>query len=352
MNIVNRYLFKTISINILFVLVILSFLFALMTLISESDKLKPDYGWADVLLFILYTTPKRMADIAPMAVLIGTLTSLGSLASNNELSVLRASGYSIAQISLNVFAVGLVLMAALLSMGEFIIPLSEQKAMQIKNPRQLTQIKEGLWLKNKNLIIKIGKVNPDKSIKDIKIYEKNNQQISREYTAKTAYEISKNEWVLQDVKILTYQQQAIKKEFKKTLKMSDLLKTNIFEVLILKADSLSIGKLLTYINYLKTNKLKYEPYQLALWQKIFSPLALFIMQALALPFIFGMQRASNAGIRIVIGSIIGISYSMLSYLISNLGLLYGIMPLISVVIPIMLFATAAFIGNKKYVFNS
>jgi lipopolysaccharide export system permease protein len=352
MKIIQYFLWKSMLFHILFVLVVLSFLFMMITFISETDKLTKFYTVFDAFVFVLWSSPKKIIDLAPVAVLIGTLTSLGAMASNNELTVIRAAGFSIGQITMNVFIVGIFLIFIVLIAGEFVVPICENAANKIKNPKVLSNFKNGLWFKNKQIFIQVGKVNPDKSLSDITIYNRQGYKVTKKIKAKKAYEINKNIWNLQDVQIKSYQKDKVLIKNLPSQQFYNLLKSDIFKVLILKADRLPIGKLLTYINYLKTNKLKYQSYQLALWQKILSPFALLIMQSIALLFIFGVQRVSNTGLRIVFGVIIGITYSMAVYIMNNLALVYGINPLLSVLLPLIIFASISFIANKKYVFNN
>ncbi len=63
-----------------------------------------------------------------MAVLIGALIGLGSMASSNELTVMRAAGRSLARIVWGVMKPVLLVVVVVLLVAEFVSPRTEQYA--------------------------------------------------------------------------------------------------------------------------------------------------------------------------------------------------------------------------------
>ncbi len=64
----------------------------------------------------------------PMAALIGCLVGLGTLASNSELTIMRAAGVSLSRIVWAVMKPMLVLMLAGILVGEYVAPWTENIA--------------------------------------------------------------------------------------------------------------------------------------------------------------------------------------------------------------------------------
>jgi lipopolysaccharide export system permease protein len=56
-----------------------------------------------------------------------------------------------------------------------------------------------------------------------------------------------------------------------------------------------------------------------------------------MPFIFGRHRSSNLSKRLVLGVFIGIGFFVITSILPNLGMILGIMPFISVLLPHILF---------------
>ena len=73
------------------------------------------------------------------------------------------------------------------------------------------------------------------------------------------------------------------------------------------------------------------------WDKLLKPISTVIMLFLAMPFIFGRMRATNASKRIVIGLFIGISFFIASSILPNLGILIGLNPFINAILPLIIF---------------
>ena len=61
------------------------------------------------------------------------------------------------------------------------------------------------------------------------------------------------------------------------------------------------------------------------------------MLIIAAPFVFNFQRNAGAGQRIFIGILIGISFFLINRLLGSMGLVYGLPPLLSATLPLLLF---------------
>ena len=109
MKIVNRYLIKEASYSILLIMAALLAMFAFFDLLQELESVgKGTYGIGKIILFVLLSAPGHIYEIVPVAVLIGTIYSLGQLSRNSELIILRVSGMSILNIGITLFRIGLV----------------------------------------------------------------------------------------------------------------------------------------------------------------------------------------------------------------------------------------------------
>ena len=153
MKILDQYIARTVISGTLMALLVLAALLAFVDFISEIGKVgNPAYvGYdvLDVISFVLLTLPTRMYEIFPTAVLLGSLLSLGALASNSELTVMRASGMSIMRISGSVLQAGLILVVIVAFVGEVLVPISERKAQTLKVSSLQQNIslggKHGFW---------------------------------------------------------------------------------------------------------------------------------------------------------------------------------------------------------------
>ena len=107
-----------------------------------------------------------------------------------------------------------------------------------------------------------------------------------------------------------------------------------------KSTSLSLSDVLKNISYLDMNNLDASTQKKIFWDKIFKPFSTIIMLFLSMPFIFGRHRSSNLSQRVVLGVFIGVAFFIVSSILPNLGMVLGATPLISVLLPNVIFIIA------------
>ena len=158
----DYYIGRSVLLATLAVLVLLAGLDALISVIDESDDIGNGYEFADVLIYVGYTIPRRIHEFVPFAGLIGALIALGRLAASSELVVVRASGVSLGGIAIMVLKPAMVMAMFGFAIGEFIAPHSEQLAM---SHRALAQRSEsavagrfGAWNRDGNTFIHVDAV--------------------------------------------------------------------------------------------------------------------------------------------------------------------------------------------------
>lgn len=118
----DRYIGKSVLVAILAVSGIILGLASLFAFIDEMKSTSSSYTMLDVLSFVLLTAPRRLYEMLPVAALIGCLIGLGSLASNSELTIMRAAGVSTRRIVWAVMKPMLVLMLVGILIGEYLAP--------------------------------------------------------------------------------------------------------------------------------------------------------------------------------------------------------------------------------------
>jgi lipopolysaccharide export system permease protein len=106
------------------------------------------------------------------------------------------------------------------------------------------------------------------------------------------------------------------------------------DILSVTPAMLSIDKLQQYIQVLKERGQNVDQYVLALWQKTTLPLKVGAMLFFSLPFVFGSAREANPGRRVTLGAIIGISYYYFDQALGYTGLLLGIHPAFTTLLPL------------------
>jgi lipopolysaccharide export system permease protein len=123
MKILNRYFWQETSLTIVMILLGLLAMFSFFDLIQELDSLgKGTYGISQMLAFVLLSIPGHIYDVAPVAVLVGMMYSLGTLARNSELIIMRVSGLSLLNIAIILLKIGLLFTVITFFVGDLITP--------------------------------------------------------------------------------------------------------------------------------------------------------------------------------------------------------------------------------------
>lgn len=352
MNLLSRYIGKTILLNTLLVIVVLVALSAVFGFIRELDDVgRGDYSLPIAAIYVLLRIPGSAYELFPSAVLLGSLLGMGALASQSELTVMRSAGISIAQIVKSVLMIGLILMAAVVLIGEFVMPRSEIQAQEMRSAALAKRVsiseRTGYWARSDNRYINIKTVLPDISLIDVRVYEFDQGQLSTVVAAGKAVQQVDGSWQLSGVVRNDYTGKRVVISEMETEVWPRLVNTELLQGLSVPVESMSVSNLLKQIAYLRSNQLDSRQIELALWTKIANPVATLVMLLLSLPFVFGSQRSGGTGQKIFVGILLGIGFFLINRLFTHLGLAYGLNPATSTLIPLVMFGLIALVGVRR-----
>jgi lipopolysaccharide export system permease protein len=344
--IINRYILFYILKGSLLTLLVLVSLATFFLFIGELEDL--GHGRYDLLAIFKYIglrVPAKLVEFMPLAALLGTILSMGVLASNSEIIALQASGYSVIDLIIAVTRAAIVLALLSFLIADFIVPYSETSAREFRSlaidNKTSVAAKKRTWIKDQSQILHIDELLPDGLARRIEIYEiGDNQQIKSILKADWAVVIDQK-WILRDAR------QTVFSENKQSVFQFDRLpydgniSNQLLAALTIKPRQMSTIDLFDYVDFLGVNQLDHSVESLTLWQKVLSPLSIIIMCLLAVPFILGSQRQGNSGQRLMFGIVIGLLFVVGSRLSTQLGIQVGLMPSINAAIPILIFLLLA-----------
>jgi Predicted permeases len=342
MNLLDRYLGKAIMAGTLMALLMVIGLEFIFALVEEVDDLgKGTYGILDALLYVILTLPRRIYELFPMMVLVGSLLGLGGLAGNSELVVIRAAGVSLARIVWSVMKTGLVLFLVASSLGEVVAPESERLATTLRAEAQhksvALQSDFGLWARNGRMFIHARQLLPEGQLGDLLVFRfDDHHQLKSTFRAALAhYEAGR--WHLQRVSGSRLDDNRIDTWSEAETAMDSLLNPELVKVVVVRPERLSAWDLHTYIRYLRDNGLATKRYELAFWIKLVAPCATLVMLLLAIPFVFGPLRSVGAGQRLLVGALVGMGFYVVNQALNHMGVVYGMNPFLSASLPALVF---------------
>ena len=326
-------------------------LFGFFDLLNElRDVGKGNYHLVQALFYTLLILPGRVYELMPVAVLIGTLYALTTLARHSEIAVLRTSGLSTWKLLLVLFrAAGWFALAAFL-IGEFVVPPAEQaaKTLRVKSISGVIaqDFRSGLWVKDGPSFVNVRQVLPDGTIKGVRIYrfdsDLNLLEVSEAARGEHLDAAQENgNWRLDDVVSTLFNGGRSTVEKQASVTWRSELSPEILAVLLVAPERMSVVGLVTYIRHQAENKLRTDQYEIALWKKLAYPFAALVMVALALPFGYTHGRVSGVALKLFSGVMLGIFFHMLNGLFSSLGVINSWSPLASAFAPAILFMLAA-----------
>ncbi len=352
-TILGRYVIRAVVAGAAMVLAVLLALDVLFSLFDELDDVgKGDYGFATAILYLALTVPERVYELFPAAVAIGGVFGLGTLAANAELTVMRAAGVSTARIVSMVMAGGVLLMVVIVVIGEVIAPTAQQRAERLRGAAIAGESQMrgggGFWVRDAQRYIHVGGILPGGTLRDVTVYEFDDRRLQRALVAETA-QFEQGDWRVQNIRSTRLEGDNLRTERIDSARWERLVRPELFQLLAVSPESLSIWRLGRYVDYLLANELDAGRFQLAFWKKIATPMATLVMLLLALPVVFGSLRHVGAGQRIFVGSLIGVSYYLLFELSAHIGIVYGLPAPAAALLPAGLFAVLGLVGLRRAV---
>ncbi|MDO9758204.1 LPS export ABC transporter permease LptG [Glaesserella parasuis] len=353
MNVLERYIGRTILASIMLTLFMLVGLGAIIKFVEEFRSVgRGSYDGLHAAYYTLLTMPRDIETFFPIAALLGSLMGLGGLASRSELVVMQSAGFSRFRIGLAVMKTAIPLMVLTMIMGEWGVPQTEQYARNMRSIAQsggsMLATQGGFWAKDGNDFIYIRQIQDERNLNNILIYQFENQVLkSIKQAEKATY--SEQGWLLQQVDKSEIHESGITQ----TRETDQAWKTSItpskLGIVSLKPESLSISGLADYVGFLKDTGQDSKRFEITFWRKVFQPISMAVMMLLAISFIFGPLRSSTMGAKIVIGILAGFVFYVANIVFGNLSLIVSWLPVpIGALIPSLLCLSVVWwLLNKK-----
>lgn len=361
MKVLTRHVAKEVLIATLFVLVALVALIAFFDLVSQARNIGNRYSISMALFLTMLKLPSRLYEVMPIAALLGAVYTMSRLASNSEFTIMRVAGLSPFRLAGMMTVPALILIAMTYCLGEWLTPAADMMRNDMDNilfNRKLSArgYSSGVWVKDN---VKEQQNAGQATVRFVNVhnliagehsrtgawrafeFDKDGSLIRVLHAPEASY-ISGRGWHLKDAKVETLpkithdetpmvEKSSARKDV--DLMLPSEMRPEILGVLTIKPERMGISDLWQYIAHLKETKQTSDRYQVALWSKVFYPLAIFVMLAVAMPFAYLNTRSGGVSIKIFAGLMIGISFYALNNIFSFLGVLNTWHPMVVAVVP-------------------
>jgi len=351
MKILDRYIAKQVLVSIFSVLGILIIVVGLLDLVDEIKKISDDYPISLAFLYVILNTPQNIYEILPIATLMGSLIGLSKLSSTSELNAVKSSGLSFLKITSITLKTGLLIVVITFLIGEFIAPKGQQLANNIKNLSESTRLSmkntDGIWIKNNRSFIHIAKVYQNKIVQEVSLYRFNNkQQLMESIYAEEGY-YANGMWKMKNVTSTSFMKKDIEIETEAEATFQEFIDLDLFDIMIIKPNQMTLFQLKTYINYLKNNLMESKSYELAFWSKFSIPLSCLVMFLLTTPFVHSNIRSASFGKRIFVGILLGVTLFLFNQTLNKLSVIIDINPIVGSFLPLIILIILSLAIIKK-----
>jgi lipopolysaccharide export system permease protein len=385
MKVLQRYFAVNIVQAVAFVLVAFLALAAFNDLTGELSSVgKGGYMIHHAFLYVLMVLPGHVYEVMPVAALIGTIYTLAQFASTSEFTIMRASSMSTAMAAGMLFKIGILFVAITFLFGEVITPvtapLAEKLRLTAKGATVSQEFRSGMWTKDNvhrdgmrgpltgTRFFNVKQFRTDGNLSDVKLYEFDTSfRLRSLITAAHATYRGENTWNLTDVTETLFtnsrelpdpaepapdviggvqskfgqETSAVSTRKLPTMDLVSEITPKILSVSASDPEQMSANELALYTRHLAENQQESERFKIAFWKKLFDPLAIFVLMALALPFAYLNTRSGGVSLKIFIGIMVGVGFMLINTLFARLGLLTNWPPVMTAAAPSVLFLLLA-----------
>lgn len=317
MNLLEKYIAKTVLGAIALVTLMLAGLQIFILLVNQLDDLgKGNFGIGEAAIYVLLQTPYQVYLFFPMASLLGCLTGLGIMANHRELLVMRAAGMSIGQVIIAVLKAALLLIVLVTITGETLVPelaryANDRRTMAMSRGQAL-RTAHGVWVRQGNDFVNIAQVQPGNRLIMVNqfhfddahalLFARNIREVHRQDNGWQAIGISETRFGKEGTSVVQ----------KPSDKWDVLLDAKVLGLSGTEPDEMSLIGLRNYVRIQQANHQNAHRYELAFWQRIGEPFTTVVMMLLAIPFVFGPLRQSSMGSKFLAGASVGFGFHLMN----------------------------------------
>ena len=317
-------------------------IYSFIGFLSDMDDVgKGNFGIVQLILYTFMMMPSGFYTLLPIIAMLGTLMGLGTLAEQNELTAMRASGVSLLRLGATTLAAGLALGVFGYVLGDWIAPEAQRVATDYKFTARdgyasQSGQQKAVWLRDGDSVFHIKQLIAQDHIADLDIFTlAPDMSLTATYRVKDAHYQS-GEWRFSEVHKTALTLDSATVSDLPNLVWKGALSPEVLHLLLLKADSLTMPGLLRLIGYLDGNQLDSTRYRTEMWRKLVAPVTVMSLMLFAIPFVLGAPRSSGAGQRLLIGILIGVGFYIFNEVSVNLGQIFQWPPFLSAATPTLL----------------
>ena len=338
----DRYLTAAVLKALAVIALCLLTVLTLFTLLDELNDVTPGYTRAHAFLYVLFSTPRRLTEALPYSAFLAVLVGLGTLASREELTVLRAAGVSLGRIYATAAIVAAGALTANLAVAEWLAPAGQTAASTLKLRVARGDGAEGIrsaaWHREGDLYTRIDAYGANGELLGVRQYvvEDGELRLSRQAERATfAPSPQGGRWLLRNVVETRLAGDSATVATVATLPWhSEAAAPLLSAKALFDPAKLSFAELSYQIDYRRREGLDAARYQVSFWGKALQPAAILGLVLLAVGFVVGPLREAGLGARLTVGATVGLGLKYALDLFGPMSVVFGIPPWLAMALPV------------------
>lgn len=325
-------------------------IFTLFDFIEKIDNFhEAGVDNATVASFFLLQVPELLTLMLPMAVLLGTVITLGLMVKRNEIVAIKASGVSLFRFTVPIILVGTACALIVAGLNETVLPQTKAQTNMIwdvmveKRPGRLYH-NQKFWYKGHSSIYHVGYYdNSTQSLTDVVYY-----RFDREFNLTMRIDARRARFLDGKWRFFSGLLQKRLKDGSYTAQRFEERRIDLperpgdFTRLVKPSDEMNFAELKKYITKIEEEGYDSRRYRVDLHGKISFPFVCLIMALIGIPLALFKQKGDSMALSVILGVAGALLYWVsFSYVRSILGYSGALPPLITAWMINALFALAA-----------
>ena len=326
MKIVDRYLR---SCHLRLIGLCLGAFVAIFLVIDFLDKIgkfsRAGATMAQMGTFFVCRMPEVLVQVIPLAVLMGTILSIGALSRQSEITAMRSGGMSLLRIGRPLFVVGAAISIATFAMEEFLVPPASNKARYLeevvigkKNPSTFFR-QDNIWFRDRQAILQARLFEPaTRSLRGVTLWRLGDDLQPRTRLDADRALFTDRGWEFRKVSERQLAASAPPRTLD-TMIVPLSLKMDDLKVVGKRAENMGYFALRRYCSKLEQGGYETTAYRALLQSKLALPFTSLVMVFLGIPFALRSSRSSGIAVGVGVSLGIGFSYYILSAILISFG---------------------------------
>jgi len=339
MGVLERYLGVHFLRGYLLVLLVLLALFGFLDLVDELSEVgQGSYRLSDALIYVFSTYPAKVLDFSAICSLMGGSIALAGMVRGSEILAMRAAGMSLGRLSLALAKWVMMLALVLMMVAQYLAPMSHQWGFLYRQQAlagvEALRTEHGFWSRDRHKFLNVRAIVHGRIPQNVDIFHfDENGRLLQFIHASQAEVRSEGLWLLKGVSIKTWEGGVLETSYRRQFQWRSFLTPQQLKTLELPPETLSVTDLWHYVRYLKATGQTAEQYELLFWQRTLLPLSMVVMLLFLIPLAAINPRSSGFGWQVAASIIVGVFYFLATQVVTNLGLLWDVAPLVTALAP-------------------